>query len=243
MPSAFDVDLSCQIFNLLRIELRSRAVFARAGLLAAAVLFSLCNFAATGSAAEESHKNEIALLIGDAVNNGLTTRNPGGSGTIPVDTGAGFTFEANYARRILGKNSARIFLEFPFLSTPSKDVTTTAAGVPRNYAYLSITPAVRAEFAPNKTLSPWVTLGGGYALFQSSTSLTDGTPNPGNRFVNRGALEFGGGVDVRTPLKIVFPVLVRAEVRDLYTGRPSLNVPLNGGGHNVFFSGGLVVRF
>ncbi len=243
MPFPFDVELSRKPFNLRKMKLFSAGVSMRAGLFAAAVLFTLCSFAATGSAAQESHKNEIAFLIGGAVNNGQSTFNSGGSGTIPVDTGAGFTFQANYARRILGEDRTRIFLEFPFLSTPSKDVTTTATGVPRNYAYLSITPSIRAQFAPKRTLSPWVTLGGGYALFQSSTSLTDSAPNPGNRFVNRGALQFGGGVDVRTPLRIIFPILLRAEVRDVYTGRPSLNVPLNGAGHNVFFSGGFVVRF
>src|SRR6266852_2080514 len=40
------------------------------------------------------------------------------------------------------------------------------------------------------------------------------------RGTSGGAVQFGGGVDVRTPIKVLFPIGLRAEVRDLYTAKP-----------------------
>jgi hypothetical protein len=57
--------------------------------------------------------------------------------------------------------------------------------------------------------------------------------------------QFGGGVDVRTRLKLLFPIGLRGEVRDFYTlGTPSFGVPVQRSEqHNVVVSGGLVVHF
>jgi hypothetical protein len=57
--------------------------------------------------------------------------------------------------------------------------------------------------------------------------------------------QFGGGIDVRAPLKLPFPLSLRSEVRDYYTlETPNFGVPVQGSGqHNVVLSGGFVVRF
>ena len=56
---------------------------------------------------------------------------------------------------------------------------------------------------------------------------------------------FGGGIDVGTRVKLVFPIGLRGEFRDFYTlGNPSFGVPvLRSDQHNLVVSGGLVVHF
>ena len=46
------------------------------------------------------------------------------------------------------------------------------------------------------------------------------------------------------PFKGFFPLVLRGEVRDFFTGQPRLNIARSGGGqHNVIVSGGIVLRF
>ena len=57
--------------------------------------------------------------------------------------------------------------------------------------------------------------------------------------------QFGGGIDVRTRLKLLFPIGFRGESRDFYTlGNPSVGVPVHRSEpHHLVVSGGLVVHF
>ena len=83
-------------------------------------------------------------------------------------------------------------------------------------------------------------LGGGYARIEPRGTLVDGSPNPTVVNTNAGALQMGGGADVRAFWRITF----RGEVRDFYTDKPRLNVDTFGGRqHNIVASGGLVFRF
>src|SRR5262249_7973504 len=104
------------------------------------------------------------------------------------------------------------------------------------------TPSLRAGFGPSRTISPWISAGGGYALFDESAKRIDGTPNlhgTGGR-----AAQFGAGVDIRTPIKVLLPLGLRLEVRDLYSSKPQYNVNTGGGlQHNLVFSGGMVLHF
>ena len=99
------------------------------------------------------------------------------------------------------------------------------------------------KLAPSQRVSPWLSAGGGYALFDESANRMDGTHNT-TRGTSGGALQFGGGVDIRTPIKVLFPIGLRAEVRDLYTAKPNYNISTGGGfQHNVVLSGGVVLHF
>jgi len=62
---------------------------------------------------------------------------------------------------------------------------------------------------------------------------------------NVATAQFGGGIDVRTRLKLLFPIGVRGDVRDFYTlETPSFGVPVQRSEqHTVVVSGGLVVHF
>ena len=188
---------------------------------------------------EESKKNEVGLLLGGVVTGQKTT-----VGGAPVEVNAGLTFQATYARRIREWQRAALYFEVPFVATPSTEVRSTDTTVAHNYDTLYITPGLRVKFAPRKVVSPWLALGGGYGLLEASKGLINGTPNPSERFVSTGTLQFGGGVDFDTKLKVLVPIGFRLEVRDFYTAVPNLNTTLTESRqHNVLFSGGLVLKF
>jgi hypothetical protein len=191
--------------------------------------------------AQENHKNEVGLLLGATVNPELNLAGPSGAA---IKTGAGITFQATYARELAKRGPAAIYFELPFVAIPLQDVRSADGTVPANYASLFVTPGLRVKFKPDAVLSPWLSAGGGYALFDVSARRIDGTPNPATLSTNRGAIQFGGGVDIRTPIKVLFPVGIRVEARDFYSGKPNYTVGTGGGfQHNVVFSGGLAVHF
>jgi len=79
----------------------------------------------------------------------------------------------------------------------------------------------------------------GYALYQQSAQLSNGQ-NTTNKFLNRGVIDYGGGLDYR-----LFRFIgLRGEVRDFFSGNPNLSVALSSSTqHNVVASGGITLRF
>jgi hypothetical protein len=69
-------------------------------------------------------------------------------------------------------------------------------------------------------------VGLGYGLYEGSSVLQNGVANTEiHRNVARA--QFGGGIDGRTRLKLLFPIGCRGEFRDFYTlGNPSFGVPV-----------------
>jgi len=111
-------------------------------------------------------------------------------------------------------------------------------------ATLFVTPSLRAQFVSHAPASPWLSGGFGYGLYEGSRVLQNGVVNTQiHRSV--ATAQFGGGIDVRTRLKVLFPIGFRGEFRDFYTlGTPSFNVPVQRAEqHNLVVSGGLVVHF
>ncbi len=187
---------------------------------------------------ETDRKNEIGLLLGGTVTPALTAAAGG-----EIQVGSGLTFQLTYARAIKQTHLVGLYFEVPALAIPLQNITASGGDIPGNYDSFFVTPALRVEFAPRATLSPWVSVGGGYALFDESAKRMDGSHNI-TRGTSGGALQFGGGIDIRTPIKVVLPIGLRLEARDFYTQKPDYNV--NTGGsfqHNVALSGGLVVHF
>ena len=190
--------------------------------------------------AQAIRKNEIGLLLGGTITPGVSATGQSGG---RLDVGAGLTYQATYAREWLTFPTASLFFEVPFLAVPRQNLSGSSSVVPAFDDSLFVTPGVRLKLLTQGSLSPWFSVGGGYALFDVSPRHVDGTPNTGSLRTHRGALQFGVGVDVRTPVK-VFPLSVRLEVRDLFSGKPNYNVDTGGGfQHNVAFAGGFVVHF
>jgi hypothetical protein len=145
----------------------------------------------------------------------------------------------NYGRRLVNAEFAAFYAEVEFVALPNRSLTAPTAAVPQNYASLYVTPGLRLKVFPTGRLSPWVALGGGYALYEQSVQLSNGQ-NTTNKLLSRGVVDFGGGVDYR-----LFRFLgLRGEVRDFVSGNPNLNVVLSSSTqHNVVASAGISVRF
>ncbi len=111
----------------------------------------------------------------------------------------------------------------------------------------AVSPAetsLRARFLNHAPASPWLSGGFGYGLYEGSSVLQNGVANAEiHRSV--ATVQFGGGIDVRTRLKLLFPIGLRGEVRDFYTlGTPGFGVPVQRSEqHNVVVLGGLVAHF
>ncbi len=156
-----------------------------------------------------------------------------------VGLGTGIALQANYGYRIFGSRNTALFGEVHFLANPLRDITSRDGRASRDVATLFVLPGLRVKFLPARSFSPYVAVGGGYALYEQSLTQIDGSPNPAPRNTHRAVLGFGGGAD--------FPVWRfvggRMEIRDFYTGNPSFNIPVSGGGqHNVVAGGGVVLH-
>ena len=184
-------------------------------------------------------KNELAFLTGATQTPGLGIAGNSSS----VEVGSGFTLQLTYARRISETRALAWYLEFPAVAIPLQDVTSNIGATATNYDSFFIAPSLRLKFRPDEGFAPWFSAGGGYALFDESAKRRDGTHNV-TRGTSTGTLQFGGGIDVRTPIKVLFPIGLRVEVRDFYSGKPTYNVRTDSTlQHNVVFSGGLLLTF
>jgi len=205
----------------------------------AAVLFIFGGLTLSAAQAEKGSKNELGLLLGATV---TPTRTLSGQAA-DVEFGSGLVFQATYARQLRNFHATALFFELPFVASPFVDLSSSNLSVPSNYAFLFVTPGLRLKVLPHSVVTPWVSLGGGYGFFEESKQRQDGTAIPRIN-AGRGSVQFGGGVDFRTPVKVLFPIGVRAEVRDFYSGVPDFRTTAPGGlQHNLVISGGLVVRF
>ena len=181
-----------------------------------------------------AQRQEIGLTLGRIL--GREASGPG----IRLDLKGGTALQANYGIRILGSETAELFGEAHLLASPSRGVEGNLPSATKDVATLYITPGVRVKFTPKARLAPYIAVGAGYALYEHSTMTVDGGPNPAPRHIHRGVFDFGGGVDV----SLLGWLGARFEVRDFYSGKPSLNALTSGSGlHNVVVGGGLVLRF
>jgi hypothetical protein len=180
--------------------------------------------------------HELTLSLGGIPNQSRSFRSSAaGSTQISGDLSLG----ANYGHRFLAARMAALYGEIEFVALPNRSLTAATAIVPQTYASLYITPGLPVKFVPRARLSPWVAVGGGYALYEQSAKLSNGQ-NTTNKFLSRGVFDFGGGLDY----KLFRFIGLRGEVRDFLSGNPNLNVALSSSAqHNVVASGGITLRF
>ena len=180
----------------------------------------LCLLLLLAAGCSYGQSNEVSFSAGAAFTSGqtLTTTFPTLvpcpipncnliTGTMEVSRG--FTFEASYARRLVGAGPMALYLELPLLETPGHgvDAVVTTLNNPFNASTSSslffLTPSARIKFFSSAMISPWATVGGGWA------HLTVGVQN-----ASTGALQFGGGADFKTGV----PHLgLRVEARDFWS--------------------------
>jgi len=152
----------------------------------------------------QEEKNELGLLLGaEFIPRAATTSNQ------KLSVGRSVAYSVDYARRLSSGNTA-LLLEFPFAAGPM----------------LFVTPSLRAQFVSHAPASPWLSGGFGYGLYEGSSALQNGVTNT-EIHRNVATAQFGGGIDARTRVKLLFPIGLRGEFRDFYTlGNPSFGVPV-----------------
>lgn len=148
-------------------------------------------------------------------------------------------YEGTGAVRLANFKLASLHLEAPVAGIPSASVNfpSVPSGIQLKLSSVFVTPSLRVKFAPGFPVSPWASIGGGWAHYNLAGSS-----------MNKGALQFGGGVDIKTGIPLLG---FRAEVRDFVTGQPDfgiVNIQTLGSSslgrrHSVLAGGGIVLRF
>jgi len=161
----------------------------------------------------------------------------GGTLIAPLRTDHHYFLEGALAVRMLNARVVSLHVELPIAGIPSQKLafTTSPSTVLDHVSTVFVTPALRVKIVPGAPISPWLSVGGGWARYSADSGTT----------TNKAAIQYGGGIDFKTG----FPLLgFRAEVRDFVTGDPNLNIIslADRSGlhhHNVLVGGGIVLRF
>ena len=128
---------------------------------------------------------------------------------------------------------ASLYLELPFEAGWGGNRSITQGNLlHEDYNTMYLTPGLKLKILPTSFISPYLAAGMGWGGFRSTnTSATS----------NKFAGDIGGGADFT-----ILPMLsLRGEVRDYYSGAPTLDVlsVYHGSVNNVVISGGAVFRF
>lgn len=203
----------------------------RSKLLFSFVLTFLCAISAS------AQQYEVSLSIGGMGSGERDVVLP-----IPgiIETNKGLAYQVNFSQRFFNAQLASLHFEFPITVTPRREIDSSNVLSPRSYSSLFITPGIKLKLLPGAGVSPYAVAGVGYARFNSSDTLVNNQPNPGDRSANRAVFDYGGGIDI----KVLPFISVRGEVRDFVSGNPRLNSEFIGNRqHNLLVSGGIVFRF
>jgi hypothetical protein len=201
------------------------------------ILAAICILATSVAAQDE--KNELTGVVGrvfisDQGIKGATYFNP------YVRSGKGLTFEVNYARHLIVTPIYSISGEIPAVFNLDEDLNSGSDVVPKDYKQVFVTPSVRLNLFPITAVSPWFSVGGGFAYFNENKNLLYYNTNPGGSSTS-GVLQIGAGLDVRVWRRFS----IRGDLRDFWSGTPDL--PLADTGktrqHNYFVGGGVVYHF
>jgi hypothetical protein len=192
-------------------------------------------------ASAQDEKNEVTGMIGRIFISDQGIQGPDAPAINPfVRSGNGLTFEVAYARHLFGTSIFGISGEVPAAFNLDEKLNSGGNVVPKSYKQIFVAPSVRLNLFPETAVSPWVSIGGGFAHFSESSNLVYYGSNPGASSTS-GVLQGGLGLDV----KVWRRFSVRGEVRDFWSGEP--NFPLADTGksrqHNYFVGGGVVWHF
>jgi hypothetical protein len=189
------------------------------------------------AAAALAQRNELGLSVG-----AMLSQSRGALQPLIVNLSSGIAFQADYAHRVLtGNDYVALYGDVVVSGNPQRTISSATGSATRDVASFFAVPGIRIKFAPNAKVSPWFSIGGGYGLYQQSTTSLNSAPNTAPRDLNRFIVGYGGGLD----WKVQRIISLRLEVRDFYsTGSPAYNVPgISGGQHNYVAGGGVVFRF
>lgn len=199
------------------------------------------------STAALAQKADVAFVAG-----GSFVSDTSGTLTVPefpffnprFTTDTHIFLEGTFSARLLNAHAVALYVEAPIAIIPSTLLSvqpSTGPGAPIPLDHIRtifVTPGLKVKLLPGARISPWASVGGGWARYSLTAS---------DVAENKGALAFGGGIDFKTGLPLLG---FRAEVRDFLTGSPDFGFPssifaINGSfnHHNVLAGGGVVLRF
>jgi hypothetical protein len=205
-----------------------------------AVLTVVTTLAASAVAQDE--KNEIGGTLGRTFISNQGIKSGIDPNTI-IASGKGLSFDVEYARRFIVTPVFAVSGEAVLMVNKDEDINGGAFGfavVPPQYSQLFVTPGARVNLFPTTAVSPWVSLGAGFAHFSESSTLIYGGTNPG-KSTTSAVIQGGIGLDVKVWRKLS----IRGEVRDFWSGEPDFPLAPTGHSrqHNYFVAGGAFWRF
>jgi len=185
--------------------------------------------------------NQLSVTAGRTFVSTETIQNPPAGDVNPkIHFGNPASVAFNYGRLVKSHGIFGLYAELPVAIYFRMNLNTGANQIPKDIGALFVTPSVRLNVFSGDSVTPWVSVGGGYGRFREASVLEFGGANPGPTGTNTGVVQFGAGVDVWFWHRWG----VRAEARDFYSGNPNLNVNTsNSRQHNYYVGAGIARRF
>jgi hypothetical protein len=184
--------------------------------------------------------NEVSVTVGRSFVSSQTILNSGLSFNPSVHFANEESVAFNYARLVKSWKVFGFNAELPVAIYPRMDLNTQFNGVPKDIGALFLTPSIRMNIFSGDSVTPWVSVGGGYGRFREAPVLNFFGKNPGPTSSNTGVLQMGAGLDVW----IWHSWGLRTEARDFYSGVPALNVDTGRSRqHNYYVGVGVTHRF
>jgi hypothetical protein len=179
--------------------------------------------------------NEVSITAGRTFVSTQTVRTTG----LPVHFGNEESVAFNYGRFLKSFKVFGLYAELPVAIYPRMDVNYHLGTTPKDIGALFVTPSVRMNIFSGESVTPWVSVGGGYGRFREApvTLYENRNPSSGS---NTGVVQFGAGLDVW----VWHTWGGRFEARDFYSGAPALNVDTGRSRqHNYYVGVGVIHRF
>jgi hypothetical protein len=185
--------------------------------------------------------NQLSITGGRTFVSTQTIQNPPAGDPNPkIHFGNPASVAFNYGRLLKTRSIFGLYAELPVAMFFRMDLNTGENLIPKDIGALFVTPSARLNIFSGDSVSPWVSVGGGYGRFREAPVLNFYGANPGPTGTNTGVVQFGAGLDVWVWHRFG----ARAEVRDFYSGTPALNVDTGRSRqHNYYVGTGVAYRF
>jgi hypothetical protein len=186
-------------------------------------------------ASASAQVNEVSITAGRTFVSTQTVRTTG----LPVHFGNEESVEFNYGRFLKNFRVFGLYAELPVAIYPRMDVNYHLGTTPKDIGALFVTPSVRVNVFSGDSVTPWVSVGGGYGRFREAPVTLYNNRNASSGS-NTGVVQFGAGLDVW----VWHTWGGRFEARDFYSGTPALNVDTGRSRqHNYYVGVGVMHRF
>src|SRR5258708_32458245 len=119
------------------------------------------------SASAVSQINEVSITAGRTFVSTQTVKSTG----LPVHFGNEESVAFNYARLLKSFKVFGLYAELPVAIYPRMDVNYHLGTTPKDIGALFVTPSVRMNIFSGDSVTPWVSVGGGYSRYREAPRL------------------------------------------------------------------------